>query len=61
MSHPAARLVEAGNAAGAIRLLLERRDHPSGLALLQAGMEPEALAVLEEVAPTPPIDEEAAP
>jgi hypothetical protein len=53
MTHPALALLRAGSPSEAIAYLRQSGDHPSGLALLEAGFNDYAEVVLAGVAPTP--------
>lgn len=52
--HPALAVLKAGDVDEAIRMLEQRRDHPSALAMLGIRFVPEAIHLLTVVAPTPP-------
>jgi hypothetical protein len=53
MTHPALALLRAGSPSEAIAYLRQSGDHPSGLALLEAGFNDYAATVLEKCAATP--------
>jgi hypothetical protein len=53
MTHPALALLRAGSPSEAIAYLRQSGDHPSGLALLEAGFNDFAEVVLEKCARTP--------